>query len=192
MLRRSYNWMIEWASHPQALWVLVAVAFAESSFFPIPPDPLYIAMILANHEAAMRYAFVCTISSVLGGILGYYIGYALFETAGQWIIQTYGLESAFAKFQTSFDEWGFWIVALKGLTPIPYKVVTIFSGVAKLDLFTFLVASLIARGFRFYMVAGVLRYCGPEIRGMVDRYLGWITLLIIGVIVGGFLAIKYL
>lgn len=192
MLRRSYNWLIDWSSHPQALWVLASVAFAESSFFPIPPDPLYIAMILANHENAMRYAWVCTVSSVVGGLLGYYIGYTLYETAGQWIINTYGLEEAFIKFQSGFDEWGFWIVALKGLTPIPYKVVTIFSGVAKLDLSTFMIASFIARGFRFFMVASVLRYCGPQIRGMIDQYLGWVTLLIFGSIVGGFLLIKYL
>ena len=192
MLRKSYNWILAHAGTPKAKWMLVAVSFAESSFFPIPPDPLYMAMILARVEDAWKLAFICTLSSVVGGILGYYIGYALYETAGEWIINTYHLQNAFDKFQSSFDEWGFWIIALKGLTPIPYKVVTIFSGVAKLNMGVFLVASIVARGFRFYMVAAVLKFCGPQIRGYIEENLTMITMLVFAAIIGGFVVLAYL
>jgi membrane protein YqaA with SNARE-associated domain len=192
MLRKSYNWFINYAAHPNAVWMLVAVAFAESSFFPIPPDPLFIAMILSNHEHAWRLAGICTMSSVVGGLLGYYIGFTLYESLGEWIISTYGLQASFEKFQHGFQEWGFWIVALKGLTPIPYKVVTIFSGVAKLDLATFITASLLARGFRFFMLASILRYAGPSVRNFIDRNLGLVTSMILLAIVAGFIVVKYL
>lgn len=192
MLRKSYNWVLTHAGTPKALWTLIAVSFAESSFFPLPPDPLYIAMILARHQDAWRLAFICTFSSVIGGILGYYIGFGLYETVGEWIIQTYGLQEAFNKFQQGFDKWGFWIVALKGLTPIPYKVVTIFSGVAKLDMSTFIFASCIARGFRFYLVAGLLYFCGPQVRTFIEKHLIVLTTVLLALILGGFLIIKYL
>ncbi len=192
MLRKSYDWVLAHAGTPRARWMLVAISFAESSFFPIPPDPLYMAMILARVQDAWKLAFICTLSSVIGGILGYYIGFALYETAGEWIINTYGLQESFEKFQAGFDKWGFWIVALKGLTPIPYKVVTIFSGVAKLDMATFLTASIVARGFRFYLVAGLLKFCGPQIRDVVEKNLGLVTLVVIAVIIGGFFIVKYI
>lgn len=192
MLRKSYDWVLAHAGTPKARWMLVAISFAESSFFPLPPDPLYMAMILARVQDAWKLAFICTFSSVVGGILGYYIGFALYETAGEWIINTYGLQDSFQKFQAGFDKWGFWIVALKGLTPIPYKVVTIFSGVAKLDMSTFLVASLIARGFRFYLVAALLRFCGPQIRDIVEKHLGLVTLVVLSAIIAGFFLIKYI
>ena len=192
MLRRSYNWILAHAGTPKARWMLVAVSFAESSFFPLPPDPLYMAMILARIQDAWKLALLCTLSSVVGGILGYYIGYALYESAGEWIIQTYQLQNAFEKFQKSFDEYGFWIIALKGLTPIPYKVVTIFSGVAKLDMGTFLMASILARGFRFYMVAALLRFCGPQIRGFIEKNLTALSLLVLAAILGGFIVLQYL
>jgi membrane protein YqaA with SNARE-associated domain len=192
MLRSTYTWIMHFSGKPQAIWALVAVSFAESSFFPIPPDPLYMAMILARPQEAWRLAFICTLSSVVGGILGYYIGYALYESLGTWIIQTYSLQEAFDKFQLSFEKWGFWIVALKGLTPIPYKIVTIFSGVAKLEMSTFIGASILARGFRFYMVAGLLRYCGPTVRDFIERNLMAATALIFLAIIGGFFLIKYI
>lgn len=192
MIRRSYNWILNHAGTPKARWMLVAVSFAESSFFPIPPDPLYMAMILARVQDAWKLAFICTLSSVVGGILGYYIGFALYETAGEWIINTYHLQDSFDKFQVSFDKYGFWIIALKGLTPIPYKVVTIFSGVAKLDMVTFLSASIVARSFRFYMVAAVLKYCGPQIRDVIEKNLTLITLLVFAAIISGFVILKYI
>lgn len=191
MLQKSYNWILNHAGTPKAKWLLIAVSFAESSFFPLPPDPLYMAMILARTEDAWRLAFITTISSVLGGILGYYIGYALYESVGELIIETYHLENAFTKFQHSFDEWGFWIIALKGLTPIPYKVVTIFSGVAKLDMGIFLGASVLARGFRFFLVAAILKYAGPQIRQYIEKNLTLITIIVLVAILLGFVIVAY-
>lgn len=192
MLRKSYNWVMNNANEPKALWILIAVTFAESSFFPLPPDPLLMTMTLANERRAFRLATICTITSVVGGWLGYYIGYALFESIGEWIINANGLESAFTRFQDSFQKWGFWIVALKGLTPIPYKVVTIFSGVAKLDLLTFTFASILARGFRFYGLALVMRYAGPGVRQFIEKNLTLVTVGVLLALVGGVVALKYI
>ncbi len=192
MLRRSYDWIMGYSTRPNALWVLIAVAFAESSFFPIPPDPLYIAMILGQREQAWRLAIFCTLSSVIGGLLGYYIGFALYETVGEWIVTTYGMQDSIEKAMEGFRNWGFWIVALKGLTPIPYKIVTIASGIAKLDMATFLSASIIARGFRFFMLAALLRNFGAEIKEYIDRNLGFVTTVGVSALVIGFVVIKYL
>jgi membrane protein YqaA with SNARE-associated domain len=192
MLRRAYHWVLNYAEHPYALWALIAVSFAESSFFPIPPDPLYIAMLIANRERAWRLAIVCTLSSVIGGIAGYYIGYGLYESIGKMIIDSYGLGETFTRLQHDFNEWGFWIVAGKGLTPIPYKIVTIASGVAGLHMTTFIVASLIARGFRFFSLAGVVLFCGPGLRDYLEKNIGWLTTLTVGVLVLGFVVIKYI
>lgn len=191
MLRKSYDWILAHAGTPKAKWLLASVSFAESSFFPLPPDPLYMAMILARVEDAWKLAFLCTITSVLGGILGYYIGFALFESVGSWIIETYQLQNAFGKFQNSFNEYGFWIIALKGLTPIPYKIVTIFSGVAKLNMTIFLAASVIARGFRFYTVAAVLKYAGPQLRNYIERNLTMVTMVVLAAIILGFVVLAY-
>ena len=184
--------MMSYAKHPKALWALVMVSFAESSFFPLPPDPLYVSMILANNKDTWRLAWICTISSVIGGIVGYYIGFGLYETVGERIVASYGLENGFIKFQQSFDKWGFWIVALKGLTPIPFKVVAIFSGVAKMDMLTFLSASMLARGFRFFSIAALLHYCGPQVRSFIEKHMILATILVLLALVGGFYLIKYL
>lgn len=186
MLQRLYTWILSFANHPYAIWILGAVSFAESSFFPIPPDPLYIAMLLARREKTWELALICTLSSVIGGWLGYGIGYGLYETLGELIVQTYGLQSAFDRFQDSFNEWGFWIVALKGLTPIPYKVVTIACGVTGLDFTTFTFASLIARGFRFFTLGLLFWYCGPSIKNYIDKNLTLVTLASLGALLGGF------
>lgn len=190
MLRKSYNWILNFADHPKALWMLVVVSFAESSFFPLPPDPLYFAMLLSRNDNPWRLAFICTVSSVLGGLLGYWIGFSLYETWGTAIIDFYGLAQKFENFQNSFQQWGFWIVALKGLTPIPYKLVTICSGVAKLDLKIFVLASLIARGFRFFLVAFLLRRYGLWIRDFIERHLGLVTLAGLLILLAGFFLLK--
>jgi membrane protein YqaA with SNARE-associated domain len=192
MLRKSYSWIMNYATKPHAVWMLSLISFAESSFFPLPPDPLYIAMIIAHRERTWRLALICTVTSVLGGILGYYIGAGLYETIGQWIVSTYGLEETFSKLQEDFLKWGFWIVAGKGLTPIPYKIVTIASGVAGLQLSTFLAASVIARGFRFFLLAGLLWYFGPGIRDFIEKNLGLVTLVTLLALVGGFILVKYI
>lgn len=192
MLRKSYNWIIGYAGRPSASYMLAAVSFAESSFFPIPPDPLYIAMLVANRNQIWRLAILCTLSSVIGGILGYYIGYGLYEGVGSWIIEKYHMEAAFQKLQNDFQAWGFWIIALKGLTPIPYKIVTIASGVAKLDMTTFLVASVIARGFRFFSLALLIYFFGPHVRDYIEKNLGLVTTIAFIALVGGFILFKYI
>ncbi len=186
MLQRAYNWILGFAHHPYALWILGAVSFAESSFFPIPPDPLFVAMLLGRRENTWRLAAICTLASVIGGWFGYGIGYALYESLGEFIVQTYGLQGAFDKFQTSFNEWGFWIIALKGLTPIPYKVVTISAGVMGMDFITFTCASLIARGFRFFSLALLFWYFGPPLKEYMEKNLLFVTLASVGALLGGF------
>lgn len=186
MLQRAYDWILSFANHPYAIWILGIVSFAESSFFPIPPDPLLVAMLLSRRHQTWRLAWVCTITSVVGGWLGYAIGYGLYETVGEFILQTYGLQGAFEKFQESFNHWGFWIVALKGLTPIPYKIVTIACGVIGLDLTTFTVASMIARGFRFFSLALLFWYFGAPLKAYIEKNLTFVTLASMGALLGGF------
>jgi membrane protein YqaA with SNARE-associated domain len=187
VLRRLYDWVIRLSEHRHALWALAGVSFVESSFFPIPPDIMLIPMILAQRAKAWLIAGVCTIASVAGGFLGYAIGYFFFETFGQWLIDFYGLQGGFAQFQKQFNEWGLWIILIKGMTPIPYKLVTIASGAAHFDLLTFGAASLLTRGVRFYLVAALLYVFGEPIRTFIEKHL---TLVLL--IVGGFVAIRYL
>jgi membrane protein YqaA with SNARE-associated domain len=186
MLQRTYDWILSFANHPYAIWILGAVSFAESSFFPIPPDPLYIAMLLARREQTWKLATLCTVTSVVGGWVGYAIGYGLYETIGEFILQTYGLQGAFDRFQDSFNQWGFWIVALKGLTPIPYKVVTIACGVTQLDFMTFTIASIIARGFRFFLLAALFWHFGPPLKNYIEKNLAFVTLTSLGALIVGF------
>lgn len=181
-----------YAERPHALRMLVAISFAESSFFPLPPDPLLIAMIIGGRHKPWALAFWCTISSVIGGILGYYIGYAFYESLGLWLIQTYGLEETFHDFQKSFEKWGFLIICLKGLTPIPYKLVTISSGFARFDVLQFIMASLVARGFRFYSLTGVLLLCGPELKNYIDKHFNLIMILGGAALISGFVIFKYM
>jgi membrane protein YqaA with SNARE-associated domain len=169
-----------------------AVAFAESSFFPIPPDVMLIPMVLANRDKAFRIALVCTVCSVLGGLLGYAIGYYFFETIGEWVVRTYGLQAGLEKFRAGFQEWGIWIILIKGLTPIPYKLVTIASGAAHFDLFTFVWASIVTRGIRFFLVAALLWKFGEPIRAFIEKRLTLLTWLFLIALVGGFVAFRYL
>jgi len=192
MLRRLYDRTLALAAHRHAERWLAAAAFAESSFFPIPPDALLMPMVLARPERAWAIAGICTVMSVLGGLFGYAIGYFLFETVGRAVIDFYDYGEAFADFQKLFDEWGLWVVAIAGFTPMPYKVATIASGVAKFDLWAFVLASLVTRGARFYLVAGLLKVFGPPLRGFIERYLALLTTVFALLIVAGFLALKYL
>jgi len=187
-----YYKTLESANSPRALWIYCLVSFAESSFFPLPPDLLMIPMLLANRSLAWRLAFLGVLTSVLGGFLGYAIGYYLYESLGGWIITTYNLSDAFAKFQQGFDQWGFWIIALKGLTPIPYKLVTIASGVARFDLISFTIASIIARGFRFYLLAALLWWFGPWAKDFIEKYLTLFLISSLAIIVAGFAIFKLL
>ncbi len=192
MLQRLYDWTMALAGHRHALWVLAAVAFIESSVFPIPPDVLIIPMVLAARDRAWRIALVATVASVLGGGLGYLIGAALFETLGRPLLEFYGQMDSFEEFRRIYEEWGAWIVAGAGFTPFPYKVVTIASGVADLDLVTFMAASAASRGARFFLVAALLWQFGPPIRVFIEKYLPYLAWAFFFLLIGGFVAIRYL
>ncbi len=190
MLQRTYDWMMGLANHRHALWWLAVVAFIESSVFPIPPDIMLVPMVLAARDKALRFAAVATVASVIGGWLGYAIGYFLYEAVGRPIIGFYHLTAGFAVFQAKFNEYGAWIVLIKGMTPIPYKLITIASGVAHLDPVVFTLASIGSRAMRFFLVAGLLYYFGEPIRDFIERRLTLVTTTFVVVLVGGFLAIK--
>jgi membrane protein YqaA with SNARE-associated domain len=191
MLRRIYDWCIGAADKPYALWILAAVAFAESSFFPIPPDIMLLPMSLARPARAWLFATICTIASVTGGVLGYAIGALLYDSVGQWLINLYHLGDKVESFRTSYAEWGSVIILLKGLTPIPYKLVTITSGFAGYNIWLFILCSIIARGGRFFIVAIVLNRYGDVIRAEVEKRLGlWVTVLAVVLIAGFVIAVK--
>ncbi len=185
-IRSLYDWTLRQANGPYASFVLFAIAFAESSFFPIPPDVLLLPMALANRAKAWRYALICTVGSVFGGLLGYAIGAWFYATLGAWIIETYHLQEAFARFHDEFNKWGVYVILAKGLTPIPFKLVTIASGVAALPLLSFVVACIITRAARFFLVAGLVRKFGEPIRTFVEKYLNWVALGVLVAIVFGF------
>jgi membrane protein YqaA with SNARE-associated domain len=187
MLRRIYDWCIDAAHKPYALWIMAAVAFAESSFFPVPPDVMLIPMSLARPARAWLYASVCTAASVLGGVLGYAIGALLYDSLGHWLIQLYGLGDKVEAFRAGYAEYGAWIILLKGLTPIPYKLVTITSGFANFNIWLFVVLSVIARGGRFFVVAILLNRYGDWIRVRIEKHLGLWVSLGAGVLVAGFI-----
>lgn len=186
MLKRFYDWILSYSTHPYAIWILGIVSFIESSFFPIPPDPLYMAMLMENRSRVWRLAFLCTVTSVAGGILGYYIGQVFFDTIGEEIIRTYHLEKSFENMKEGFQKWGFWLITLKGLTPVPYKIVTITSGVVGLNLATFIIASVIARGFRFYLLAALFWFYGPRIKEFIEKNLGLVSSLALGGLIVGY------
>jgi membrane protein YqaA with SNARE-associated domain len=191
-LRGLYDWSMAQAERPYALWTLALIAFVESSIFPIPPDVLLIPMVLAAPTRAWLIAGVCTVSSVIGGLAGYAIGALLFEALGQPILALYGYLERFTEFQASYNAWGVWIVFGAGLTPFPYKVITIASGVTGLDPITFTVASVFGRGMRFFALAALLWWFGPPIRRFIERNLGWLTVLFFLLLFGGFLVLKLL
>ena len=174
---------------PQALGL---ISFIESSVFPIPPDIMLIPMVLAKREKAWVYATIATVTSVLGGLLGYAIGYFLYDSVGLPILKFYGREGALDSFIQFVHEWGVPAVILKGMTPIPYKVVTIAAGVAKMNLPAFIGASIIARAMRFYLVAGLLYFFGEPIRTFIEKHLTLVTTVFVAVLIGGFVALRYL
>ena len=192
MLKGLYDWTMNLAGHRHALAALALVAFVESSVFPIPPDILIIPMVLAAREKAWRIALVCTVASVVGGLGGYGIGYFLYETVGKPLLEFYGYVDKFSQFQSYYHEWGAWIVGGAGLTPFPYKVITIASGVANLDIVVFTIASVLSRGLRFFLVAGLLWYFGEPIRTFIEKNLGILTIVFFVLLLGGFVAIKFL
>ncbi len=192
MFRRLYDWTMKQAGRRNAEPVLATVSFAESSVFPIPPDVLLIPMVVAAPQRAWRIAAICTIASVAGALLGYAIGMFLFEAVGRPIFDAYGLSEDFEAFQAAFTEWGWWIVAGAGFTPFPFKVITIASGAVGLDLVVFTLASLLSRGGRFFLVAAILWQFGPPVRALVERHFAAATIAFFVLLIGGFVAIRYL
>ncbi len=191
-LKALYEWTLRQAASPHALWILAVVAFVESSIFPIPPDILLIPMVLAMRNRAWLLAGVCTIASVTGGMAGYGIGAFLYESMGQPILELYGKLEKFESFQAMYNEWGAWIVMMGGLTPFPYKVITIASGVTGLNIVTFTLFSIVARGIRFFLIAWLLWYFGAPIKAFIERYLGLLTIAFFVLLIGGFLVLKWL
>jgi len=192
MLRRLYDWTIQMARHPRALWVLGAVSFVESSVFPIPPDVLMIPMILARPSRAWLVALVALVTSVLGGLLGYAIGALAYESIGQPILESLGKADSMAEFNTRFNDVGFWAVLIAGMTPFPYKVITIMSGWTGMPLATFIATSILARGLRFFLVAGLLWKFGAPVRDFIERRLGLVTIVFIALLFGGLYLVRHL
>lgn len=192
MLHRLYMRTLALAASPRAGWWLFGIAFAEASFFPVPPDALLIPMALARPDRAWRLAAICLAGSVIGGALGYLIGYAVFDQLARPLIEMYGYGDRFAAFQALYARWGLWVILVKGLTPIPYKIVTIASGAAKFNFWMFMAASVVTRGARFFIVAALLRYYGTPVRDFIERRLTLVTSLLAAGIVGGFLVLRFL
>jgi membrane protein YqaA with SNARE-associated domain len=191
-LRRVYGWCVAAADKPHATWLLGAVSFMESSFFPVPPDAMLIPMAVARPGRAWFFATVCTLTSVAGGVLGYFIGAVLYDSVGHWLIQLYGYGSKVEAFREAYAYWGTWIILIKGLTPIPYKLVTITSGFAGYNFFLFVVLSLVTRGMRFYVLAFLLNRYGDQARAIIEERLTfWATSFAV-VLVAGIIAAVYL
>ena len=192
MLRKLYDWTLSMVDHPQALWVLAFVSFIESSVFPIPPDVLMIPMIIARPSRAWLIAGVALVASVLGGLLGYAIGAFAFDTVGRPILEMLGKADAMAAFNSRFNDLGFWAVLTAGVTPFPYKVITIMSGWTSMPLGTFIATSILARGLRFFLVAFLLWKFGAPIRDFIEKRLGLMFTLFIALLLGGFFLLKFL
>jgi membrane protein YqaA with SNARE-associated domain len=185
MIRRLYDWCINAAGRPYATWLMGFISFIESSFFPIPPDTMLIPMSLARPDRAWFYAHVCTLTSVAGGVLGYFIGAVLYDSVGGWLIALYGYGDKVEAFREAYAAWGTWIILIKGVTPIPYKIVTITSGFAGYSFPMFVLLSFIARGMRFYLLAFLLHRYGPRARVIIEERLTfWVTLSAIVLVIG--------
>ena len=192
MLRKLYDWTMAKAAHRHAVWWLALFAFVEASFFPVPPHPLLGLMCLAEPKKAIRFAAVATIASVIGGLLGYAIGYALYDTIGQQLLDLLGLAKSFPVAACYLREYGAEIIMIKGATPIPFKLLTITAGFIHMDLATFVLASVVSRSISFMIVGLLFRLFGAPIKRFIDRYLGWVTIGFVVLVVGGFLAVTML
>ncbi|MGN6208969.1 YqaA family protein [Asticcacaulis taihuensis] len=191
MLRRLYNWLLKLAGTQHAEKVLAVVSFAEASFFPIPPDAMLIPMVLAKPERAWRTAFICSVASVLGGFLGYAIGYYA-QPIGHWILALFGHPQGLEEFHAWFAKWGVGVIFMKGLTPIPYKLVTIAAGLAQFSLVWFFIASALTRSLRFFAVAALVKRFGPEITELMEKRFYLVGTIVVGLLVAGILAVKFI
>jgi membrane protein YqaA with SNARE-associated domain len=192
VINRLYSWTLAMAAHRHAMAAMALISFAESSFLPLPPDFLLVPMILAQPRRAWLIAAVCTITSVAGGYVGYAIGFFLFDAVGLPVLEFYHMMDKYEAFKAAFAEWGAWIIVIKGLTPIPFKLVTIASGAAQFDLVTFTMASLVSRSLRFFLLAALLWRFGEPIRDFIERRLMLVTTMVAAALVGGFVVLRYL
>ena len=191
-LRKIYDWTLKKSNHPRATWFLAIISFAESSFFPIPPDIILIPMAIANRLKAWTYAVICTLSSVAGGLFGYFIGYFFFNSIGILIVSYYSLDNQFSNFESYYKEFGFWIVLGAGFTPFPFKFITIASGLFNLNIILFILVSLLARGSRFFLLAGLIKLFGEYIIKFIDKYFNLLAIIFFILLIGSFFIIKYL
>ena len=191
-MRRLYDWVLHWAETPYGAWALGILSVMESSFFPVPPDPLLIVLVLGKRTKAMFYAALTTITSAVGGVGGWLIGMFLMDLVGHRIIDFYGAQEQFNYVQEMYNEWGVWFLFTAALTPIPYKVFTIASGAFGMSIVPFFIVSLIGRGLRFFVVSGLIYLFGPPIQRFIDKYFNLLAILFVVLLVGGFAAVKYL
>jgi membrane protein YqaA with SNARE-associated domain len=192
MTKRIYQWMVDSAAKSNAIWILAAISFIESSFFPIPPDIMLIPMVIAAPARAWRIAFVATLASVIGGYFGYAIGFWGYDLIARPLLEFYGYLAKFETFKQYYNEYGAWIVFAAGITPFPYKVITIASGAVGLNLFVFGVASIFARGLRFFIIAGLFHHFGAPIKNFIEKHFGLLSILFLILLIGGFYLLKYL
>ncbi len=191
MLKPLYNRILKLSARKDAVWWMSAVSFAESSFFPLPPDIMLVPMCLAEPKKLWRYTNICALASLIGGLFGYAVGFYLFESVGRLIIDVYNAQESFQRFQDMFAEFGPWFLILKGITPIPYKLLTITAGFAHLDLTVFILCSIVARFSRFYMIAILLHFYGPQVRDIIEKRLMLVTTVLLVIIIGGLLSFKF-
>jgi membrane protein YqaA with SNARE-associated domain len=191
-IRRLYDWVLHWAETPYAIPALFILAFAESSFFPVPPDVLLITLAISIPRRSFRYAFVCTSGSILGGMFGYFIGYQLMDMIGIPILNFYGAMEKYEYIQSLYMKYDAWAVSIAGFTPIPYKVFTIAAGAFKINFLVFVLASIAGRAGRFYLVAGFIYFFGPPIKDFIDRYFNLLTFVFIVLLILGFVLIRYI
>ena len=191
LLRKTYDWVLQWAATPYAVPALFVLSFAESSFFPIPPDVLLLAMAMALTKRSFYFASVCSVASVLGGMFGYYLGYAFMDLVGNKIVEFYHFQGMWKTISTLYNENGGWAVATAGFTPLPYKVFTIAAGAFKIDFRVFVIASLISRSARFFLVAGMVFFFGPSVKEFIETYFNILSIVFVVLLFLGFLLIKY-
>lgn len=191
IIKKMYDWVLHWAETPYAVPALFLLSFSESSFFPVPPDVLLIALAISIPKKSFRYAAICSVASVLGGILGYYIGVYGYEAVGKPIVDFYHGQETMDKVKMWYEQYGFWGILIAAITPIPYKVFTIASGMFKFDFLSFLSASIIGRSFRFFVVAGLIWKFGPTIKDFIDKYFNLLCSIFIVLLGGGFILMKY-
>lgn len=192
LLRKLYDWILEKSKDPKAPWFLAIISFSESSFFPIPPDIILVPMIIAKRVKAWTYAFICTVSSVIGGVAGYCIGYFFFTNIGTLIVEYYDLSDQFNSFEVYYNQYGMWIVLGAGFTPFPFKFITIASGFFNLNIFLFIGVAIIARGLRFYLLALLLKIFGEMIKSLIDKYFNFLATLFFILLVGSIVLLKFL